>query len=204
MAKVEDDFELQLEAQNLEIMRSARDEFELESGVKVFGSTVGIVVASLLVTMMVLGSVFFVRSFWLFTHPNFEFSIPKLPSFSLLSTGPFGDAPKSDPSAPRSSQSNVPPKSTRYTEAAIQAYLDRLGSRGDSLADAMTNKEKFDLGDQVCQSLAQGFTQADIASGFESSLKKHFPNVVGVPTLVADVLDAATKNLCPTPGLIAP
>jgi len=182
---------------NSETMRSAREEFETKSNVKTFGATVGIVVTSVLVSMMVLGVYFFIRSFWLFAHPNFEFSVPKLPSLSLLSTGQIGDAPKNDPNATRSPLPNLLPSSTKFTQQSIQDYVDRLSTRGNSLADSLTPEEKFKLGDQVCQGLSRGFTQPDVAKGFEESLKAHFPKITGVKELVDDVMDSATRNLCP-------
>lgn len=183
---------------DFDLMRSAREEFEIKSSVGQAGETVGIVLTSILLSMMILGFVFFIRAFWVFVHPHFEFSLPKLPSLTLVSSGQLGDAPKRNPNSSASPLPNVTPTSRNYSGDSISAYLNRLESRGNELTAALTMQERLDLGVQVCEGLKNGFTKDEIVSDFVRAISLKFPNIAGVKTLSNDVFESATKNLCPT------
>lgn len=184
-------------ASQSDIMRSAREEFEIKSSVGQAGETFGIILTSVLVSMMILGFVFFIRAFWVFVHPNFEFSLPKLPSLALVTSGQQGDAPKRNPNSSASPLPNVTPTAKSYSSDSISAYLNRLESRGNELTAALTMQERLDLGVQVCDGIKNGFTKDEILTDFKRAVAFKFPGISGVKDMSVDVFESASRNLCP-------
>ena len=198
MSDTEVDFaEPELKGADFDIMRSAREEFEIKSSVGQAGETFGIILTSILVSMMILGFVFFIRAFWVFVHPHFEFSLPKLPSLALITSGQQGDAPKRYPNSSASPLPNVTPTAKSYSSDSISAYLNRLESRGNELTTALTMQEGLDLGVQVCDGIQNGFTKDEILTDFERAISFKFPGINGVKELSIDVFESASRNLCP-------
>jgi len=194
----ESEFKSDLPApQVIATQRSAREEFEVKSSVGSLGATFGVLMASILLGVIAVSIYFFIRSFWLVIHPKFEFSIPKLPSLTLLSTGQAGDAPKNNPDAPAGQLSNLPPKSQDFSQQQVEEFLDRLKSSGSQLTNTLTSKELLDLGSQVCKGFDDGFTNDEVNSGFGKSVSSNFPSLTGVQDLVDGVMKSATDNLCP-------
>mgnify|MGYP006270357865 FL=1 len=177
--------------------RSARSEFEVTSKVGASATTFGAIVAIGLSSLVIFGFFLVVRSLWLFTHPDFNFSVPKLPSLTALSLGQGGDAPKADPGASSSPLPNTRPEVPNISDEAVKGYLDAVKAKGGQLVGVLTDKELVDIGVQLCQGVNDGFSNNKIVDGFTSTISKNFPGIPGISDFGGKALDAAMENLCP-------
>ena len=144
---------------------SARERFEIQANVSTGGSTIATIVSVFLVFFVLLGARLVARSLWLFTHPEFRFGIPSLPSFELLNDGNVSSGIKLPPNSPSQPLPNPIPDVPGVDPELVSDYLYDLRSQGDSLLDSLTNDELVSVGLEMCTGVNDGFSEQELIEG---------------------------------------
>lgn len=182
---------------------SARERFEIQANVSTTSSTFATIVSAFLLCFVILGAGLVARSLWLFTHPEFRFGIPSLPSFELLNEGNVSSGIKLPPNSPSQPLPNPIPDVPGVDPELVSDYLYDLRSQGDSLLDSLTNDELISVGLEMCSGVDDGFSEQELIAGFVKSMTQRFPNLEGFEYMGMSVFSASTTYLCP-PEVILP
>ena len=184
---------------------SARDEYGIDAEVSATGRSFGLVLTSIGVALIILSFVFLVRSFWLATHPKFEFDLPKMPNFTIFYDHGAGQVPTKKP--PTSGGGQVPnPMPTSATASAtdVLKFSNQIAEAHDPLAEKLTQQELVSLGDNMCSSFNRHFlwidhksSRTEVLDSFVVSMYAKYPRETGIKTFATILLDASVTNLCP-------
>lgn len=181
---------------------SARERFEIQANVSTSGSTFATIVSVFLLFFVVLGAGLVIRSLWLFTHPEFRFGIPSLPSFELLNDGNVSSGIKLPPNSPSQPLPNPIPDVPGVDPELVSDYLYDLRSQGDSLLDSLTNDELISVGLEMCSGVDDGFSEQELIAGFVKSMTQRFPNLEGFEYMGKSLFNASSTYLCPPEVLL--
>jgi len=184
---------------------SARDEYGVEAEVTSFGRTFGLVMTSIGAALIILSFVFLVRSFWLATHPKFEFDLPKMPNFSIFYDHGAGQVPtKKPPSVGGVQAPNPMPTSATASATDVLKFSNQIAESHDPLAEKLTQQELVNLGDNMCSSFNRHFlwidhksSKAEVLDSFVVSMYAKYPRETGIKTFATILLDASVTHLCP-------
>jgi hypothetical protein len=177
-------------------MRSARGEFEVTTTQTAKGSFIGLILVSIGAGLVVLAFVFTIKSLWLATHPNFDLTLPKLPSFSAINAGQFGNGVKNPQGSKPVENIEVPPVSEGYTEVAIEDFLSQVSAKENVLADSTPKQALVDMGVQVCTGIDKGFTEEEIINDFVLKIANKYPNILDAESFGQAIFDSASLTLC--------
>ena len=197
VAKTDNDLEpMTPKADVFNSMRSARAEFGSVEMQPSKGSFTGLLLVSLLSGLMILAFVFSIQSLWLATHPNFDLTLPKLPSFSAINSGQTGDGIKNPQGTKPTEVVDAVPVAEGYPETAIEDFLSQVAAKENVLADSTPKQALLDLGVQVCSGVGKGFTEEEIIADFVIKIADKYPNITDAESFGQTIYDSATATLC--------
>jgi hypothetical protein len=177
-------------------MRSARGEFEVATTQTAKGSFVGLILVSIGAGLVALAFVFTIQSLWLATHPNFDLTLPKLPSFSAINSGETGDGIKNPQGTKPTEIIDAAPIAEGFPETAIKDFLSQVAAKENVLADSTPKQALLDLGVQVCTGVDKGFTEEEIINDFVLKIANKYPNILETEAFGQTIFDAAVFTLC--------
>lgn len=177
-------------------MRSARNEFEIKPPEPSKGSFMGLLLVSVGTGLVILAFIFVIKSLWLATHPNFDLTLPKLPSFTAINAGQFGAGVKSAQGAKPNENVEIPPEAEGFSETAIADFISQVAAKENVLADSTPKQALLDMGVQVCSGISKEFTEEQIVSDFVLKINLKYPNVLGAEAFGKTIYDAASVALC--------
>lgn len=184
---------------------SARERFSVAPNVTGLQRFLGLTFFSIASGLILLSFILFVRSFWIFTHPNLSFDLPKMPNFQIFYDNPGQQTPtKLPPDSSVETPSNPIPSLNNVSQSAILDFLNQISEGNNALADKMTKNELVDTGNELCQSfhkhflwMDHQFTKNQVLSAFLLSMYSKYPLESGIRPFATVMLDASVKNLCP-------
>jgi hypothetical protein len=177
-------------------MRSARSEFSVKTMEPSKGSASGLILVSMGVGLVVLAFIFTIQSLWLATHPNFDLTLPKLPSFSAINSGQTGDGVKNPQGTKPTEVVDSVPEAEGYPETAVEDFLSQVAAKENVLADSTPKQSLLDLGVQVCAGVEKGFTEEEIINDFVLKIGAKYPNIVDAESFGQTIYDSAVATLC--------
>jgi hypothetical protein len=177
-------------------MRSARSEYGVEVAESTKGSFVGLILVSIGAGLVALAFVFTIQSLWLATHPNFDLTLPKLPSFSAINSGETGDGIKNPQGTKPTEIVDAAPIAEGFPETAIKDFLSQVAAKENVLADSTPKQALLDLGVQVCAGVDKGFTEEEIINDFVLKIANKYPNILETEAFGQTIFDAAVLTLC--------
>ena len=177
-------------------MRSARNEFSIKTMESTKGSAAGLILVSIGAGLVALAFVFTIQSLWLATHPNFDLTLPKLPSFSAINSGETGDGIKNPQGTKPTEIVDAAPIAEGFPETAIKDFLSQVAAKENVLADSTPKQSLLDLGVQVCAGVDKGFTEEEIINDFVLKIGAKYPNIVDVESFGQTIYDSAVATLC--------
>lgn len=177
-------------------MRSARSEFGIQTMEPARGSASGLFLVSICVGLVILAFVFSIQSLWLATHPNFDLTLPKLPSFSAINSGETGDGVKNPQGTKPTEAADALPEAEGFPETSIEDFLSQVAAKENVLADSTPKQALLDLGVQVCVGVDKRFTELEIVTDFVTKISAKYPNISDVEAFGQTIYDAAVLTLC--------
>lgn len=177
-------------------MRSARGEFGIETMESSKGSAPGLFLVSVFVGLIILAFVFSIKSLWLATHPSFDLSLPKLPSFSAINSGQTGDGVKNPQGSKPTQVVDTVPVADGFSQTSIEDFLSQVAAKENVLADSTPKQSLLDLGVQVCTGVDKGFTEEEIINDFVLKIAAKYPNILDAKAFGQTIYDSAVMTLC--------
>ena len=185
--------------------RSARDEFSVSAQSSATARTAGLVAVSTGLAIILLSFFFLVRSFWIFTHPHFDFNLPKLNNFSIFYDNGSDAVPTKMP--PNSGSNQVPnpiPSLPNVSDTQILNFSNQIAEKHNVLASKMTQQELVNLGQGMCSSFHRHFlwidhqsSRTEVLDSFVIAMYAKYPKETGIHQFGKILLDASVTNLCP-------